>query len=459
MNIFLFDSLSRKKKKFIPIDKNEIRIYACGPTVYDYAHIGNARMAVITDLLVRVLKKKFKKVLYVSNITDIDDKIIKASEKLKVAITDVSEKFHKIYNEDMLSLGVMLPDIQPKATDYINEIIIMIEKLIKNKCAYLDNNHVMFDVESYKHYGKLSRRSIEDQIEGARVEVSTFKKNARDFILWKPSHEKQPGWESPWGRGRPGWHIECSVMSQECLKIPFDIHCGGVDLTFPHHENEIAQSCSAINPNSEPENFCRYWFHNGFVTFDGEKMSKSLGNIKLVHDLLKKYNGNTIRFSLLSAHYRQPLNWTDEILKQSSITLTRIYKKLEKFDFKMHQSKDFLKNKLFLEFEKALCDDLNTPMALGILGKMVNSLNISSSNETKELYLSINQALEILGLKNDLSFQKESSDHFINSLIMEREIARKEKKYDRADEIRNILRKENIEIEDTLEGTRWIKLK
>ncbi len=459
MNIFLFDSLSRKKKKFIPIDKNEIRIYACGPTVYDYAHIGNARMAVITDLLVRVLKKKFKKVLYVSNITDIDDKIIKASEKLKVAITDVSEKFHKIYNEDMLSLGVMLPDIQPKATDYINEIIIMIEKLIKNKCAYLDNNHVMFDVESYKHYGKLSRRSIEDQIEGARVEVSKFKKNARDFILWKPSHEKQPGWESPWGRGRPGWHIECSVMSQECLKIPFDIHCGGVDLTFPHHENEIAQSCSAINPNSEPENFCRYWFHNGFVTFDGEKMSKSLGNIKLVHDLLKKYNGNTIRFSLLSAHYRQPLNWTDEILKQSSITLTRIYKKLEKFDFKMHQSKDFLKNKLFLEFEKALCDDLNTPMALGILGKMVNSLNISSSNETKELYLSINQALEILGLKNDLSFQKESSDHFINSLIMEREIARKEKKYDRADEIRNILRKENIEIEDTLEGTRWIKLK
>ncbi len=459
MNIFLFDSLSRKKKKFIPIDKNEIRIYACGPTVYDYAHIGNARMAVITDLLVRVLKKKFKKVLYVSNITDIDDKIIKASEKLKVAITDVSEKFHKIYNEDMLSLGVMLPDIQPKATDYINEIIIMIEKLIKNKCAYLDNNHVMFDVESYKHYGKLSRRSIEDQIEGARVEISKFKKNARDFILWKPSHEKQPGWESPWGRGRPGWHIECSVMSQECLKIPFDIHCGGVDLTFPHHENEIAQSCSAINPNSEPENFCRYWFHNGFVTFDGEKMSKSLGNIKLVHDLLKKYNGNTIRFSLLSAHYRQPLNWTDEILKQSSITLTRIYKKLEKFDFKMHQSKDFLKNKLFLEFEKALCDDLNTPMALGILGKMVNSLNISSSNETKELYLSINQALEILGLKNDLSFQKESSDHFINSLIMEREIARKEKKYDRADEIRNILRKENIEIEDTLEGTRWIKLK
>ncbi len=459
MNIFLFDSLSRKKKKFIPIDKNEIRIYACGPTVYDYAHIGNARMAVITDLLVRVLKKKFKKVLYVSNITDIDDKIIKASEKLKVAITDVSEKFHKIYNEDMLSLGVMLPDIQPKATDYINEIIIMIEKLIKNKCAYLDNNHVMFDVESYKHYGKLSRRSIEDQIEGARVEVSKFKKNARDFILWKPSHENQPGWESPWGRGRPGWHIECSVMSQECLKIPFDIHCGGVDLTFPHHENEIAQSCSAINPDSEPENFCRYWFHNGFVTFDGEKMSKSLGNIKLVHDLLKKYNGNTIRFSLLSAHYRQPLNWTDEILKQSSITLSRIYKKLEKFDFKMHQSKDFLKNKLFLEFEQALCDDLNTPMALGILGKMVNSLNISSSNETIELYLSINQALEILGLKNDLSFQKESSDHFINSLIMEREIARKEKKYDRADEIRDILRKENIEIEDTKEGTRWIKLK
>lgn len=295
MKIFLFDSLSRKKKEFLPIDKNQVRIYACGPTVYDYAHVGNARMAVATDLLVRVLKEKYKKVLYVSNITDVDDKIIKASEESKVAINYISEKFHRIYNEDMLSLNVMLPDIQPKATDYINEMIIMIEKLIENECAYVINNHVMFNVESYKYYGKLSRRSIADQIDGARVEVSDDKKNARDFILWKPSDKNQPGWQSPWGRGRPGWHIECSVMSQECLKTPFDIHCGGVDLTFPHHENEIAQSCSAMHPNSEPENFCRYWFHNGFVTYKGEKMSKSIGNIQLVDELLKKYDGSVIR--------------------------------------------------------------------------------------------------------------------------------------------------------------------
>ena len=217
----------------------------------------------------------------------------------------------------MSSLNVSTPDIQPKATDHIDDMILMIEKLIKNKCAYVMNNHVMFKVESYKHYGKLSRRTLEEQLEGSRIEIADFKKNARDFILWKPSKDEQPGWNSPWGRGRPGWHIECSTMSKKCLDTPFDIHCGGVDLTFPHHENEIAQSCSAFKPNSEPENFSKYWFHNGFVTLNGEKMSKSLGNIQLVNDLLKKYNGETIRLSLLSAHYRQPLNWNKDILEQS----------------------------------------------------------------------------------------------------------------------------------------------
>ena len=459
MKIFLFDSLSRKKKEFLPIDKNQVRIYACGPTVYDYAHVGNARMAVATDLLVRVLKEKYKKVLYVSNITDVDDKIIKASEELKVGINYISEKFHRIYNEDMLSLNVMLPDIQPKATDYINEMIIMIEKLIENECAYVINNHVMFNVESYKYYGKLSRRSIADQIDGARVEVSDDKKNARDFILWKPSDKNQPGWQSPWGRGRPGWHIECSVMSQECLKTPFDIHCGGVDLTFPHHENEIAQSCSAMHPNSEPENFCRYWFHNGFVTFNGEKMSKSLGNIKLVHDLLKKYSGETIRLSLLSAHYRQPLNWTEDILEQSNITLSRIKKKLDNLEIKKNQSINFSRNEYFYEFQQALCDDLNTPKALSILSKMINNLNKAPNSEVEQIVFSINEVLKILGLNINSNKKKECIDEYVEELVKERDSARKEKNFERADEIRDLLRKKNIEIEDTEKGTKWTKLK
>ncbi len=459
MKFFIFDSLSRTKKEFVPIDPKKIRIYACGPTVYDYAHVGNARMAVVTDLLVRTLRKKYDNVIFVSNITDIDDKIINASKESGIPISNLTSKFHKIYNDEMLSLNVKLPDIQPKASEHINEMILMIEEIISKGCAYLAKDHVIFKVESYKHYGKLSGRSIEEQIAGSRVEVADYKKNPRDFVLWKPSKDNEPGWNSPWGRGRPGWHIECSAMSHKCLDTPFDIHCGGVDLTFPHHENEIAQSCSAQKVNCKPENFCKYWFHNGFVTSNGEKMSKSLGNIKLVNEILKKYSGEVIRLSLLTAHYRQPLNWTETILKQSETTLVRIYKNLEKIDSNDLEKSEINDNEYFLEFKDSLFDDLNTPKSLGILNKLLNLLNNSNKNNKVLIYNAIIEAIDFLGLNKKLKkYNKENIDS-INKLVEERDLARKKKDFKRADEIRKKLSEINIEIEDTETGTKWTKLK
>ena len=255
MKIFIYDSLSKQKKEFVPIDAKKIRIYACGPTVYNYAHIGNARMSVVTDLLVNVLKTKFQKVVFVSNITDVDDKIIEASIREKKPIKEITTKYHEIYNEDMKMIGVSKPDLQPKATEHIQEMIEMINKLLKNDCAYIEDNHVLFDVSKYEHYGCLSKRTKEEQIAGNRIDVGEYKKNSEDFILWKPSKQNEPGWDSPWGYGRPGWHLECSAMSEKCLGIPFDIHCGGIDLTFPHHENEIAQSCSAFKKKLSSRKF------------------------------------------------------------------------------------------------------------------------------------------------------------------------------------------------------------
>ena len=416
-------------------------------------------MAVVTDLLVRVLKKKYKNVLFVSNITDIDDKIINESEKLKIPFKELTNKFSKIYNNEMSSLNVCTPDIQPKATDHIDDMILMIEKLIKNECAYVMNNHVMFKVESYKHYGKLSRRTLEEQLEGSRIEIADFKQNARDFILWKPSKDEQPGWNSPWGRGRPGWHIECSTMSKKCLDTPFDIHCGGVDLTFPHHENEIAQSCSAFKPNSEPENFSKYWFHNGFVTLNGEKMSKSLGNIQLVNDLLKKYNGETIRLSLLSAHYRQPLNWNKDILEQSKKTLLRIKKNFEKIKVKDFKIFDINKNEFYEEFQNSLFDDLNTPKALSIIGKNLNKIKEKNHEDRQKIAHATFEALTLLGLYKENKNDEDFDDTLIKKLINERNEARKLKNFEKADEIRQNLKNKNIEIEDTKDGTVWTKSK
>ncbi len=457
MKIFLFDSFSRKKKEFVPIRSNSIGIYACGPTVYDYAHVGNARMAVITDLLVKTLKCKYKNVKLVSNITDVDDKIIKASKEQGVPIEKLTKKYHEIYNQDMSSLNIDTPNLQPKATEFIDEMIKMIKKLIENQCAYEMNNHVLFDVSSYKFYGRLSRRSLEEQIAGARVEVAEFKKNPRDFILWKPSKEEDPGWSSPWGRGRPGWHIECSAMSSKCLDTPFDIHCGGVDLTFPHHENEIAQSCSAIKKNSNPGEFCNHWFHNGFVTFDGEKMSKSLGNIQLVNDLLKRYDGKVIRLSLLGAHYRQPLNWTEKILQQSKQTLKRIYKSLERTKVDETIEKDICKNEYYNKFLECLYDDLNTPKALSIINKYINIIEAKIEDRNK-IQQAIIKGLELLGLKNDATVEDHSNSEKVEKLLKERNEARKSRDFEKADAIRETLKNQGIEIEDTSKGTVWTKI-
>ena len=378
---------------------------------------------------------------------------------MKIPFKELTNKFSKIYNNEMLSLNVGPPDIQPKATDHIDDMILMIEKLIKNECAYVMNNHVMFKVESYKHYGKLSRRTLQEQLEGSRIEIADFKQNARDFILWKPSKDEQPGWNSPWGRGRPGWHIECSTMSKKCLDTPFDIHCGGVDLTFPHHENEIAQSCSAFKPNSEPENFSKYWFHNGFVTLNGEKMSKSLGNIQLVNDLLKKYNGETIRLSLLSAHYRQPLNWNKDILEQSKKTLLRIKKNFEKIKVKDFKIFDINKNEFYEEFQNSLFDDLNTPKALSIIGKNLNKIKEKNHEDRQKIAHATFEALTLLGLYKENKNDEDFDDTLIKKLINERNEARKLKNFEKADEIRQNLKNKNIEIEDTKDGTVWTKSK
>ena len=458
MTFLIYDSLTKKKQQFVPVDKNNVRVYACGPTVYNYAHVGNARMSVVTDLLIRVLKTIYKNVKFVSNITDVDDKIIEAAKKEKVKIEDITSKFEKIYNQDMLELNVRLPDIQPKATEYINEMIIMIEKLVQNQSAYISNDNVIFNVKKYKHYGVLSRRTKDEQIAGSRIEVADYKKNPEDFVLWKPSKEDEPGWESPWGRGRPGWHIECSAMSEKCLKTPFDIHCGGVDLTFPHHENEIAQSCSLVANDCEPSEFSKYWFHNGFVTSNGEKMSKSLGNIKLVNDMLKEYSGPVIRLSLLSSHYRQPLDWSKKILDQSKKNILRFSKVLKDIENKVDTNN---LNQNDNDFIRALYDDLNTPKALAVLNGWFDDLKKNSSSNENLVFL-IKQALQIFGLdiKRNQSTNTNITEEekiMIEKMIQEREIARKNKDFRKADELREKLKEMRIFLDDTSGGTIWKK--
>ena len=458
MTFLIYDSLTKKKQQFVPVDKNNVRVYACGPTVYNYAHVGNARMSVVTDLLIRVLKTIYKNVKFVSNITDVDDKIIEAAKKEKVKIEDITSKFEKIYNQDMLELNVRLPDIQPKATEYIKEMIIMIEKLVQNQSAYISNDNVIFNVKKYKHYGVLSRRTKDEQIAGSRIEVADYKKNPEDFVLWKPSKEDEPGWESPWGRGRPGWHIECSAMSEKCLKTPFDIHCGGVDLTFPHHENEIAQSCSLVANDCEPSEFSKYWFHNGFVTSNGEKMSKSLGNIKLVNDMLKEYSGPVIRLSLLSSHYRQPLDWSKKILDQSKKNILRFSKVLKDIENKVDTNN---LNQNDNDFISALYDDLNTPKALAVLNGWFDDLKKNSSSNENLVFL-IKQALQIFGLdiKRNQSTNTNITEEekiMIEKMIQEREIARKNKDFRKADELREKLKEMRIFLDDTSGGTIWKK--
>ncbi len=460
MSLQLQNTLSGKKEFFKPVDPKHVRIYACGPTVYNYAHIGNARMAVANDLLVRVLKTQFKKVTYVSNITDIDDKIIEASKETGEEINSITSKYTDIYNNDMSALGVKLPDIQPRATDHIKEMIELIQKLIDANKAYEKDGHVLFHVPSFENYGILSKRNKEEQIAGSRVEVAPFKKDPADFVLWKPSPSPLPGWDSPWGFGRPGWHLECSVMSEKSLGLPFDIHSGGVDLVFPHHENEIAQTCS-ISKHKEPKDFATYWFHNGFVNVEGEKMSKSIGNIRLVHELNKKYKGEVLRLTLLSAHYKQPLNWTEEIIEQNSKMLDRLYRVL--LDLSDTSVELELPTDSIME---SFLDDLNTPKVIAKLNEEANSASSASKDRRAEIKKNLLSAGKILGIlenepKNWLGYNQKSTEDSdtIERLINERNEARRNKNFNLADTIRETLRKKGIEIEDTDKGTIWRKSK
>jgi cysteinyl-tRNA synthetase len=400
-------------------------------------------MAVVFDLLVRVLRRAWPRVTYVSNITDVDDKIMAAAAETGESIDAITRKYEKIYNDDMALLGVAAPDVQPRATEHIPEMIALCEKLIARGHAYAAEGHVLFSVPSYPAYGRLSGRSRDEQIAGARVDVAPYKRDPADFVLWKPSDAGQPGWDSPWGRGRPGWHIECSAMAEKHLGLPFDIHGGGADLKFPHHENEIAQSCCAHGHENDLAAFARVWVHNGFVTCDGEKMSKSIGNIRLVHDLVKHYPGEVLRLALLSAHYRQPLDFSGALLDQARAMLDRFYRAL-------HDDPGAPDAPAPAEFFDALCDDLNTPKALAVLSGLKGG--------------ALRSAGRMLGILNAdpavwLGFGGAPGEDgaAIDALVQERQAAKKARDFARADEIRAQLTAMGVTVEDTPQGPKWRK--
>ena len=447
-DIFLTNSLGNKKEKFTPIDSKKIGMYVCGPTVYDNPHIGNARPLVKYDILYKVLKCKFgtKAINYVRNITDIDDKIIKASLEKKISISELTNKITKIFHDDCNYLNCEVPSHEPKATENISLMIEMISKLIKNNNAYESNHHVYFDVNKFKDYGKLSNKNLDELISGARVEVSENKKNPADFVLWKPSSENEPSWDSPWGKGRPGWHLECSVMSKKFLGDKFDIHGGGIDLIFPHHENEIAQSRCA----NENETFANYWVHNGFITISSEKMSKSQGNVLTIDDLKNKVNGQVIRLALISAHYKQPLDWNEKLLSESEKTLNKWY-----------ESYTELKKQVLIpqEYLSPLYDDLNTPGYIANLHKLFEKSQKGSAKD-KEIFVS---ACNFIGLLNEdkkiwekfKQSKSKISKEEIEKKIEERNIARKNKDYNAADNIRDELLDKGVLIEDKDDKTLW----
>ncbi len=452
----LYNTLKREKQEFIPLDPNRVTLYACGPTVYNYAHIGNARPAVIFDLLYRILSSLYPEVVYARNITDVDDKINAAAAEQNVSIDVIAGRYSDAYHKDMAELGVGLPTIEPRATEHIPQMIDMIERLLAAGNAYEADGHVLFSVESFEDYGSLSRRDINDMKAGARVEVADFKRHPGDFVLWKPSVDPQPGWDSPWGWGRPGWHLECSVMSERHLGETIDIHGGGQDLVFPHHENEIAQSVCAHGGKT----FARYWMHNGFVTVNKRKMSKSLGNTLVIHELLKHTAGEVLRYLLLSAHYRQPLDWSDETLARVQRTVDRIYCVIRDANAKHGplQAADSPSEK----FMSALLDDLNTPDALAELNSEAKRLaNADDAESARASGGKLLAAGALIGLfqqdpESWLAGDTEGlDDALIDQLITERNAARKDRNFARGDEIRDQLQEMGIVLEDVADGTRW----
>jgi cysteinyl-tRNA synthetase len=453
MTVYIHNTLTRRKEEFKPIDAKKVRVYFCGPTVYNYAHIGNARACVVFNLLVNVLRHAYGQhhVQYVSNLTDIDDKIIEAAKQSGEDISVITQKYAKIYNEDMAALGAEKPDHQPRATDYIPQMLSMIDKLIKAGHAYAAEGHVLFDVPSWPDYGKLSRRSRDDLVAGARVEVAPYKKDPADFVLWKPSTPQQPGWDSPYGRGRPGWHLECSAMNEALNGNHFDIHAGGEDLIFPHHENEIAQSVCAHGG----ETYVNYWMHNGWLMVEGQKMSKSIGNVVLVHELVKRIPGEAVRFALLSSHYRQPFDWTEELLQQSKRTLDRYYGLLRDVKDVTPIDLDAPQN-----IVDALKDDLNTPQAFAELAAVAKTLSTAKNDieksEAKGALLAAGKLMGLLQQDAVAWFKGEGdAEGNIQTLIDERNQAKKNKDYKKADQIRRDLEAAGIILEDTPTETRW----
>ena len=443
--IKITNSLTRKKELFSPINSKCVTMYACGPTVYDNPHVGNARTLVVFDTLFRVLKMIYgKNVKYVRNITDVDDKIIEISKKRKETIEKITSRVTKVFHEDCKNLNCLSPSAEPKATDHIQEMIEMTKSLIKKKFAYQKKDHVYFSVSSFGNYGKLSNKNLDELKSGARVEVSKLKKDPMDFVLWKPSELSDPGWDSPWGRGRPGWHLECSVMSEKYLGKNFDIHAGGLDLIFPHHENEIAQSCC----NNSTKNFANYWMHNGFVTMNKEKMSKSLGNIITISEAVKKYSGQAVRLALLSAHYSQPLDWNDQLLINQKNTIDKWYNLYDE------PNEDNI-----LDFSETLLDDLNTP---GFIAKIHEFYNNAQKGDKKSKSL-FNSACRLLGLfnlnkKDWINLKAKNADvseDFILHKINERIKAKKDGDFNLADKIRLELLDKGIVIEDQKDKTNW----
>jgi len=460
MALHIHNTLTRKKEAFVPVDPEHIRLYVCGPTVYDYAHIGNARPVVVFDVLNRLLRRLYPKVTYVRNITDVDDKIIDAARNSDGdgEIGGITTKFANAFHQDMEALGALPPDIEPRATDHIPQMIAMMQRLIDAGHAYAEDGHVLFNVPSWDGYGKLSRHSRDELIAGARVEVAPYKKDPADFVLWKPSTGDQPGWDSPWGFGRPGWHLECSAMSETHLGETFDIHGGGQDLIFPHHENEIAQS--VCSHGGAP--FVRYWMHNGYLTVDGEKMSKSLGNFHTVHDLLADYPGEAIRLALLSAHYRQPLDFSLRSLGEAKVQLDRLYGALR------NASTDVLDTSRIVEevgsnhVVDALLDDLNTPAAISYLHAMANIIFTTKEEWQREAFQRIlKYHAELLGLlqqEPESWFKGDTGDidvSKIEALIEERAAARAAKDFATADRVRDDLAGMGVVLEDGPGGTSW----
>jgi len=465
MPLTLHDTLRSEKRLFEPRDPNRVTLYVCGPTVYGYAHIGNARPPVVFDVLVRLLRRTYgaDKVVYARNVTDVDDKINKKAADEGVPIGEITARYEAAYLSDMALLNVTPPDIAPHVTDHMDAIVAQIRAIIEAGSAYAAEGHVLFDVSSYPAYGALSGRNLDDMIAGARVEVAPYKKNPHDFVLWKPSKEGEPSWPSPWGAGRPGWHIECSAMIEEVLGLPIDIHGGGIDLVFPHHENEIAQGVCAYGHAHEArphDQYARYWMHNGFLTMDAEKMSKSLGNVLLLHDLVQTVPGEVVRWALLSAHYRQPLDWTQSLLEQSRKNLDRLYGALQRASAVAPTTDQPPE-----AFLKAIEDDLNTPGAMAALFSLASEIergmtagDTAAVAEAKGRLLAAASILGVLEAEPDAWFDGGADDALkteVEALLEQRAAARAEKNWPEADRIRDRLNALNVVVMDGPTGATW----